>query len=181
MQQQLEEHPNFSNIQDNPIELLNTIQLLIYDPVRVQYPLASMTDALVRLINIKQGVNEILVDYVKRFKQARDVMKSYLGIKVLDEFIENSNEYQSETDVNKQQELKDAALEKLFAFLFLNGSDHSKYGTLINGLKTQFSLGNDQYPKTITAAIDALSDHRFDQQYYTNRDKCRWNHHQQQQ
>ena len=120
------------------------------------------------------------MDYVKRFKQTRDVMKSHLGIKVLDEFIENLNKYQSEIDINKQQELKDAALEKWFAFLFLNGSDHSKYGTLINGLKTQFSLGNDQYPKTITAAIDVLSDQRFYQQYYTNRDKCRWNHHQQQ-
>ena len=47
----------------------------MHDPVRAQYPLASMTDALTRLLNAKQGLNENLIDYIKRFKQLRDVMK----------------------------------------------------------------------------------------------------------
>jgi hypothetical protein len=32
----------------------------------------------------------------------------------------------------------------------------------MNGLISQFSMGNDQYPKTITSATDILSNHRHD-------------------
>ena len=41
----------------------------------------------------------------------------------------------------------------------------------MSGFVNQFSLGNDQYPKTVSAAIDALSNHRFDSKYYENREK----------
>ena len=162
MQQRIEEHPNFNNMQDDPIELLKTIKLLMHDPVRAQYPLASLTDALTWLINVKQGINESLIDYVKRFKQLRDVLKSYLGIGLLDYYVEQTDAYRNETDNNKQKEMKEDTFEQWLSYLVVTGSDHSKYGTLINGLKSQFSLGTNQYPKTITAATDALSDHRFD-------------------
>ena len=97
MQQRIEEHPNFNNMQDDPIELLKTIKLLMHDPVRAQYPLASLTDALTWLINIKQGINENLIDYVKRFKQLRDVLKSYFGIGLLDYYVEQTDAYKNET------------------------------------------------------------------------------------
>ena len=69
MRERVEEHPDFSTIENNPIELLKAIKLLMHDPVRAHYPMASMTEALCRLINIKQGVTENLVDYLKWFKQ----------------------------------------------------------------------------------------------------------------
>ena len=47
-----------------------------------------MMSALLQLINVKQGVNEQLLDYLKWFKQLRDNMKSYLGDKALTIFIE---------------------------------------------------------------------------------------------
>ena len=49
--------------------------------------MASMMDALWRMINIKQFVNENLVEYVKRFKQIRDVIRSYIGTEFLEYFI----------------------------------------------------------------------------------------------
>ena len=68
MQQRIEEHPDFNTIQDDPIELLKIIKLLMHDPIPAQYPFASMTSALLQLINVKHGVNEQLLDYLKRFK-----------------------------------------------------------------------------------------------------------------
>ena len=59
------------------------------------------------------------------------------------------------------------------AYLLIAGSDNSKYGSLEKGFSTQCSLGNDQYPKTIAAATDALSQHKFDDQYYDNKNKAR--------
>ena len=94
MQNRIEEHPHFNgSIQDDPIELLKVIKILMHDPVRAKYLYASLTEAVARMLNIKQLENESLIDYAKRFKQARDIMKSHLGSKVLDQFIENMPEY----------------------------------------------------------------------------------------
>ena len=50
--------------------------------------------------------------------------------------------------------------------LILEGADKTKYGTVVKTLYTQHSLGNNQYPKTLKKAIEALSNHKFDQKYY---------------
>ena len=43
---------------------------MIHDPVRAKYLYALLTEAVARMLNIKQMENENLIDYVKRFKQA---------------------------------------------------------------------------------------------------------------
>ena len=64
MQARIEHHPEYeSKIQDNPIELLEVIKSLMYNPVRAQYPIASMHEAVVRVINIRQYEGEALLDY----------------------------------------------------------------------------------------------------------------------
>ena len=64
MQNRIEEHPDFEiEIENNPIELLEAIKALMHDPVLAQYPLVMMTDALTRLVNVKQMESEPLLDY----------------------------------------------------------------------------------------------------------------------
>ncbi len=46
-----------------------------------------------RLLHVKQEDYEQLLDYVKRFKEARDVVKSIMGKDILNMFIENTQEY----------------------------------------------------------------------------------------
>jgi hypothetical protein len=80
MQNWIEEHPDFeAMIRDNPIELPNKIKLRMHNPVRAKYPYASLTEAISRMLNLKQSENEGLLDYVKRFKESRDIMKSHMG------------------------------------------------------------------------------------------------------
>ena len=79
MQQRIKEHPDFSTIQDNPMELLKVVKLVMHDPIRARYLMASMTNALWRMINIKQFMKENLVEYANRFRQTRDIMSSYIG------------------------------------------------------------------------------------------------------
>ena len=170
MQQRIEEHPEHKTIlKDDPIATLEAIKTLMHDPVRAQYPLISMSDALARLLNARQLDNESLLDYVKRFKQLHDVVKNQVGTKVLDQFVENQEEYRSLSDPKDQEELKKAAFAKWMAYLLIRGSNQAKYGTLLKGFTSQFSLGNDQYPKTIQTATDVLSNHRIDQKYYDNK------------
>jgi hypothetical protein len=69
MQNQVEEHPEFeTTIRDDPKKLLNKIKVLMHDPIRAKYPFASPTEAISRMLNLKQSENEGLLDYVKRFK-----------------------------------------------------------------------------------------------------------------
>ena len=45
--------------------------------MRAKYPYTSLTDAVARMLNIKQMENESLIDYVKRFKQAKHYEVSF--------------------------------------------------------------------------------------------------------
>ena len=166
IQNRIEEHPDFESvIRDDPIELLKAIKVLMHEIARVRYPLASFTDALTRLINLKQLEHENLLDYVKRFKQNRDVLKSHVGSEILYKFIENTKEYQDETDSTKKDEMRKDGFNKWMGYLLMRGSDHGKYGSLMLGLTSQYSMGNDQYPKDILAATDVLSNHKFDNRH----------------
>jgi hypothetical protein len=91
MQNRIEEHPDFeSTIRDDPIELLEKIKVLMHDPIRAKHHYASLTEALIRLMNIKQFEQEQLLDYIKRFKQFHDITKSHAGTDILDKFVENT-------------------------------------------------------------------------------------------
>src|SRR5210317_861649 len=65
--------------------------------------------------------------------------------------------------------MKTEAYEKWMVYMLIKGSDPMKYGTLQKNLTSQYSLGNDQYPKTITGATDVLSNHKIDQKFYDKR------------
>ena len=161
--ERVEAHPEFdTKIIDNPIELLKAIKILMHDPVRARYPYASLTDALSRLMNCKQMDNESANDYMKRFKGNRDGVTQHMGKDFLKEFVKNTKEYKNATDEATKESLEKGSFAKWIAYLFLKNSDQNKYGSVVTGLTSQFSLGNDQYPKDIATACDILSNHRFD-------------------
>ena len=54
-----------------------------------------------RTLNIKQLEHESLIDYMTRFKQLRDVLKSHIGGDILNKFIENLPEYRQARTVEK--------------------------------------------------------------------------------
>ena len=94
MQNIIEEHLDFeTKVRDDPIELLKAIKTLMYNPSRANYGYASLTEALVRIITVTQDHDERLIDYTKRFKQSRDIVKYSLGTDILDKFVTNTKEY----------------------------------------------------------------------------------------
>ena len=84
----IEKNPEFATLINNDlIALLEVIKTLMHDSVRYQYHLVSMTDVLSRVFNVKQMENKNLLDYVKRFKQLRDVATNQLGRGFLHKFV----------------------------------------------------------------------------------------------
>ena len=123
--------------------------------------MSIILESLKSVINLKQKEGESLQDYTKRFKTARDVMISHLGGPiVLTKYVEGMSGY----DASKPDEVKKlqaAAFSQLMAFVYLDNADRQKYGSLTTGLQSQHSLGNSQYPTTVTEATNVLSNHRF--------------------
>ena len=58
------------------------------------------------------------------------------------------------------------SFEELSAYIVLRGCDKAKYKSLVKGFVNQFSLKNNQYPKTVQNMTDALSKHPFDDDYH---------------
>ena len=96
-----------------------------------------------RTLNIKQLEHENLIDYMKRFKQSRDVLKSHIGGDILNKFIENLPEYRHGT-MAEQREMKTEALGRWMAYMMIRNSDQAN--SLLNGMVSQFSMNNNQYP-----------------------------------
>jgi hypothetical protein len=172
MHNRIEEHSDFkTTIRNNPTELLNKIKVLMHDPIRAKYPFASLTEAISRMLNLKQSENERLLDYVKRFKESCDIMKSHAGTNILDKLVDNTLEYQDEPTTTLKKELKDGAFDKWMAYLLIRNSNQAKYGSLLNGLVSQFFMQNNQYPKSCTTATYIMSNHRFDNRRNSNKKK----------
>ena len=171
MQQRVEIHPDFKSsdttlkIENNPLRLLEVIKELIHDQVRAQYPVASGRNAFHRFTTMKQEDNESLIDYHKRFKQQRDIVKTQMGTNLFDQWTTRSKAYRDETDATKKQAMIDQSFDQACAYRCMDGADRTKYGSFMQQLKSQYGLRNDQYPKTLTQALDALSVHPWDHAY----------------
>ena len=63
MKTRIEDYPEYlTTILDNPVELLKKIKTLTHDAIRAQYPIASITEHLARLINARQHDDENLTN-----------------------------------------------------------------------------------------------------------------------
>ena len=65
----------------------------MYDPARAKYEFVALTESITRILNTKQEDEEGLVDYTKRFKQAKDILKATIGEDILHKFVENTKDY----------------------------------------------------------------------------------------
>jgi hypothetical protein len=134
---------------------------LINNPVWARYLYASVTEAMTRFMTCRQLEKEPLADYVKRFKSYRDSMAQNMGKDFLKDFVKNTKQYADETDTGKQDKMQKGSYARWTAYMLLKNSDQGKYGSLMTSLTTQFSMGTNQYPKDVMAAVDILTNHRF--------------------
>eukprot|EP00957_Ditylum_brightwellii_P127212 9699683-Ditylum_brightwellii.AAC.1 len=121
-----------------------------------------ITDTFRASFNAKQKENESLQDYTRRFKTSKDILESHLGGPILlEKFVATMDGY----DANKEDSVvlcSRKVPEQLFAYIYLEIFDRSKYSTILRGLNEQKSLANDQYPKKFTETNNVLSNHHFD-------------------
>jgi Reverse transcriptase (RNA-dependent DNA polymerase) len=163
MQNKIESSPRFlTEIKGDPIELLKIIKQHAMNYHEQRYEVAILFESFRSLINLRQKEGESLQDYTKRFKTARDVLRSHMGGPIyLNKYAMNFKHCNIESQESVTSCLEEA-YDHLLAYMYLDNSDSAKYGSLKTGLQTQQSLKNDQYPKTVTEANNVLSNHKFD-------------------
>jgi hypothetical protein len=124
--------------------------------------MSIISDAFRSLFTSKRKDGESLQDYTRRFKTSTEILESHLGGPlILEKYVRTMTGYDKAND-SKTDELIKHALESLFAYLYLEDADQDKYGTILNNLNSQNSLGNDQFLRTIVETNKVLSNHKFD-------------------
>ena len=162
MKNKIEARSDYNRIENNPITLLMAIKEHALNFQENRYSMSIILDAMRTLLFTKQKEGESLQDYTKRFRVARDVLKSHMGGPIiLTKFVEAMDGY-NENDIKQRDKFREQAFSQFMAYLYLDNADKAKYGSIMTGLNTQQSLGNDQYPKSITESNNVLSNHRFD-------------------
>lgn len=162
MKNKIEARSDYESIRNDPIKLLKAIKEHALNYQESRYSMSIVLDAMRTLMGTKQKEGESLQDYTKRFRVARDVLKSHVGGPiVLTKIVEAMDGYE-DADSEKRSKMCEQAFNQFLAFLYLDNADKAKYGSILTGLNTQQSLGNDQYPKTITESNNVLSNHKFD-------------------
>ncbi|MEO0393188.1 MAG: hypothetical protein AAF213_08070, partial [Pseudomonadota bacterium] len=184
MQQAIMKEAKFeSEIKMKPIELLKKIRTLAQTTKSGMYPMASALVVVSDWINMKQFKNESLIDYAKRFKQQRDVFKAMLGTGFLDVYVERTDAYKKHvaisTDANQtsirraqatddMSQMKKDKWQEFVAYVFIQNCDGKRYKTFKERLVEQFGLKNDQYPKCLEDAIEALSTCKYEKSTNTD-------------
>lgn len=165
LQQKLQERTDWAVIKTDPIKLIEAIEehSIVYRENK--YDAAIVIDSFRSLFRTRQKEDEDLVDYTRRFKSAKDVLESFYGSNLLLPKMIATDPRFDATSSSSFDECGKTASSRFYALLILQNADQNKYGTVLKGLESQYSLGVDQYPKTMVAAIQVLSDHTFDPAY----------------
>ena len=163
MKNKIESRSDYDTIRNDPILLLKAIKehaLVNYQENR--YSMSIILDAMRTVLGTKQRDGESLQDYTKRFRVARDVLKSHIGGPIIMTKLVEAIPGYDKGDEEQCLKMQEQTYNQFLAYLYLDNADKSKYGSILTGFNTQQSLGNNQYPKTITESNNVLSNHRFD-------------------
>ena len=176
MKSKIEARVDFENgMYNDPIKLLQAIKEHSLNYEESRYDMRIIIDALDAYLNCKQRDNESLQDYTKRFKLAKDILVSHLGgIIKLHKIVENDATY-DETKPDNTKRLEEDADERLASYLYIKNADGGKYGSLLKGLNAQKSLKNDQFPKKLIDANNALDNHPWDKKGLNNKNSRKGN------
>jgi hypothetical protein len=163
MQNRIEQHPDYaSKIKNNPVELMLAIHASMHETVRAQHSILTLFSALTKFFTYKQKEDMSVAEYLKGFKEHRDVFKTQWGTRFTDEYAERQVKYAALTKAGAQNKFKELILEKCIAVLYIMNSDSRQYGTMKINLAASFTYSCDEYPDTLDKAIGYLDIHKLD-------------------
>ena len=155
----LESHPYWKQWkeEDDVVSLNNAIKNLSFSKTTVQYKPWNLTLQIKKFLNTQQRKEESLSSYYKRFQTIKDVVEEGWG-----PFVPTKMALENKLTAEEVSNM-------LLACVFIAGVDKKRYGVVAEELNNQFLQGNENYPKTVEAAMNVMS-HRMD---YENKNRDR--------
>ena len=147
-------------IKYNPTELLESINILMREQERSNYPFTSITEAFKNVVNTKQKDNTNLLEYSKFMKQAKVILEAHVGKDILGNYVENLEYFKNATEAEDKEKIKSEEFNKWMAYLLIANLDQSKYSSLANGLASQYFMKNYQHPKELISAADIVKNNQ---------------------
>ena len=155
----LKEMPDFeSSILNQPIVLLERVENLMHTPMKAKYPPLTLVEVLISFLQIKQGDNESLLDYLSRFKSERNVMLGLVGKRLIDGYTERTPEYLAlaVTDTAGKDLMKRQELDKFMAILFLRNAEQDRFGEMMVEYRKSFANKDNKYQSCVPDMIDIM-------------------------
>jgi hypothetical protein len=134
-----------ASIPNDPIKLLETIRDLMHETTLTKLPLASWVETVQNMISIAQRESESMPEYHKRFKEHKDMFSQTMGNGFLSDWVTRLPGY-STADTAAQATMQVEVVPSLtMSYLLIKGAHPDKYGSLLDNLNAQYSLGNNQW------------------------------------
>ena len=119
----IEARSDYESIRNDPINLLKAIKEHALNYQESQYSMSIVLDAMRTLMSTKQKEGESLQDYTKRFRVARDVLKSHVGGPIILAKIVEAMDGYDEADSEKRNKMCEQAFNQFLAFLYLDNAN----------------------------------------------------------
>ena len=103
---------------NNPLVILENIQLLIHTPIGATCPMMSLVDVMSILVNLRQNENKDILYYLEMFKKERNIANIQLGKHSLDSFTKNTTEYIKLENIQNVMQLRNRRSKFLWQFCF---------------------------------------------------------------
>ena len=154
MQSKIENRKDYeTTIKGNPIELLKAIKQHALSFQDTKWSILTVIDAMKAFLNMKQKEGEVLIDYLKRFKTARDVFILHIGgPMILTKVVEQHQDYATmdysldAAALEQQAATNYACVKDVFkqflAGLYVENCDKLKYGEFSSYLTSQFDCSS---------------------------------------
>ena len=147
-------------IKYNAINLLKAIKEITHNYQDNKYAMESIYFSLKNIFTMKQEENENLTEFTKRFNNTFDIMETQHGVLSLSAYLANRSDYKAATTSTDKKAIHKREYDGFKAFVYLKAVDQRKSGKLVEDLGNQFALGNDQFPKTVVKATEAVVAYR---------------------
>ena len=76
-------------IKNDPLELLKEVESLMHVPQKAKYPPLTLVEVPCNFMKVKQAENELLLDYMNRFKSETKVLTRLFVKRIVDGYAEN--------------------------------------------------------------------------------------------
>ena len=155
----LQARKDWDEIENNPFKLLKALREITHNYQDSRYYIGTVATSIRAFFNMRQEKEESLVEYAKRFKNARDIMETRFGKLDMNYCLKGTDDFDSGDDDAKKK-LAEEAYNRMIAYEFLMGCSTSKSLELKKELQNDHAKGDNKYPKNLEKAVEMVSNYK---------------------